>query len=150
VALAVVVSALLLLGSGCGEEGGAASGATVTAYVAAPLCGDAKRELADQGARAGDVQVRLFCLARTGGRRLDLAAVGANARRASEDSSSVGYLEQPGPAARFSATILEAAGIAQVEDNSGATAMARLLRALREADSGSPREAVREALDPAA
>ena len=113
--LAITAASFLLLAvlAGCGEESGVADGATVTAYVAAPLCGEAKLELEREGARAGEVRVRLFCLETTGGAGgVDLATVGENARRASEDSTAVGYLEAPGRAARFATPILETAGIA--------------------------------------
>jgi hypothetical protein len=81
--------------------------------------------------------------------RIDLAAIGANARRALEDSTTVAYIAEPDPAAaRFSRPILESADIAQLTDLSGATAMARVLQALRSADdSSSPREAVQSELD---
>lgn len=145
----VVVSVGLLLPlAGCGEESGVVDGATVTAYVAAPLCGEAKRELGARGARAGELRVRVFCVADSGrAEGVDLATVGANARRASEDSTIVGYLEPPGQAARFSRPILEAAGIAWVEEESGRVAMARLLDAVAAADTGSLRASVRDALD---
>jgi hypothetical protein len=113
--------------------------------VIAPLCVGAKRELAREVARAGsvavgasDVRVRAVCLpsARSGG-RLSLATVGANARRATEDSTSVAYLEPPDRAAnRFSDPILESAGIAWIASNSGKTAMAHLLHAIAESDAG--------------
>jgi hypothetical protein len=147
-AVLAAVACALLGAAGCGGGGGVADGATVTAYVAAPLCGEAKRELAREGARAGDLRVRLLCLAGTGSAGdLDLAAVGANARRATEDSSAVGYLEPPGPAGRFSRPILEAAGVAVVTSNSGEVAMGRLLSAIADADPGSLRASVLEALD---
>ncbi|MBW8060634.1 MAG: hypothetical protein FVQ78_10035 [Solirubrobacterales bacterium] len=80
--------------------------------------------------------------------RLDLAVIGANARRATEDSTAVGYIGEPDPAAsRFSRPILESAGIAQLSGLSGRTAMAKLLGAIREAgSSGSLRESVRDSL----
>lgn len=148
--LAVIAAFVVLLSVlvGCGEESGVADGATVTAYVAAPLCADAKRELEREGARAGEVQVRLFCLEATGGDGgTDLATVGENARRATEDSTAVGYLEAPGAAVRFSRPILEAAGIATVVGSSGASAMGSLLDAIAGADSGSLRESVSDALE---
>lgn len=125
----------LLIAAGCGE-GGAASGATVSVYMAAPLCARAS------GGRAGDLKVRLVCLApveKEG--RVDLAAAGANARRATEDSTAVAYVEAPGPAAEFSRSIVEAADIAWIETSSGSGAMKRILSAL-EADTSSPRRAV--------
>ncbi len=145
------VSAILLacalgaFGVGCGEGGGVSAGATVSAYVVAPLCRGAKVELTRAGGRAGDVRVRAVCLANVrSGDRLSLAQIGANARRATEDSTAVAYLESPDPAAnRFSDPILKSAGIPRIASNSGVAAMARLLRAIREAGgSGSLREAV--------
>ncbi|HEX5711963.1 MAG TPA: hypothetical protein VFX85_01470 [Solirubrobacterales bacterium] len=120
----------------------------MTAYVAAPLCAEAKRELEREGARAGEVRVRVYCLEATGDAGgLDLATVGENARMASEDSTAVGYLEAPGRAVRFGLPILETAGIAVVVDDSGSAAMARLLDAIAEADPGSLRESVSDALE---
>jgi hypothetical protein len=145
--LAATACALLVAGAGCGEGEGVAEGATVTAYVAAPLCDEAKRELEREGARAGDVRVRILCLPSVeSGGRLALATVGANARHATEDSTTVGYLEAPSSAARFSRPILEEAGIASIDGSSGKAAMTRLLSAIREADPSSLRESVREAV----
>jgi D-alanyl-D-alanine carboxypeptidase len=145
-----VALALLALGvgaTGCGEAG-VSSGATVHAYVGAPLCAGAKRELAKHGAEAGDVRVRMLCLVPVNpGGRLDLATIGANARRATEDSTAIAYAEPPGPANRFSRTILEEAGIAWTTATSGATAMRRIIDAVSEAGSGSLRDKVREALE---
>lgn len=123
-----------------------AEDATVSVYVTAPLCEEAQRELAREGGRAGDVRVQVFCLApgESGG-RLNLATVGANARRATEDSTTVGYLEPPGPATRFSRPILEEAGIAWIDSDSGEAGMGRFLRAI-EAGSDALRESVQEAL----
>jgi hypothetical protein len=121
--LACVVGALTV---GCGEAG-VSSGATVTVYVSGEsLCKGARQELNSSNGRAGSFHVRMICLedART------LAATGANARRATEDSTTVGYIGEPN-------TIVEAAGIAQISTSSGATAMARLLRAIRQADGNS-------------
>jgi hypothetical protein len=117
------------------------------AYVEAPLCAGAKRELASEGGRAGSARVRIACLASTdAGKRLDLATVGANARRATEDSATVGYIEVP-VTPSFSRPIVEAANIAVISDSSGAAAMRSLLGAIREAgDSGSLRESVRKAV----
>lgn len=142
----MLACALLLAMAGCGEGEGAADGAAVTAYVAAPLCGGAMGELKREGARAGEVRVRVVCLpGQRDGTRLDLAATGANARRATEDSTAIAYVEQSGPAARFSEPILEAAGIAWIETGSGAAAIGEVLDAVAKADSGSLRESVRDA-----
>ncbi len=142
-----VACAALLVAVGCGE-GGVSSGATVSVYVAAPLCAEAQKELAREDGSAGEVRVRAVCLGKVeNGGRLDLAAIGANARRATEDSTSVGYIEKEGPAVRFSQSILDSAGIAYVDASSGAPAMARLLKVIGDADSSSLRDSVHEALN---
>lgn len=143
----LTTACVLLVGvAGCGEEG-VGEGATVSVYAGAPLCGEAKRELARGGGRAGDVRVRVACLEPTESRSgLDLAAIGANARRATEDSTAVAYIAEPNPAAAgFSRPILEAADIAQISTGSGAASTTAVLRALRRADdSSSLRESVLE------
>jgi hypothetical protein len=93
--------------------------------------------------------VRLVCVSdREGGRRWTLAAVGANARRASEDSTTVAYIADRDPtAAEYSRSILEEAGIAQLEGRPGGAAMRQLLTAIEEAGgSGNPRESVDRSL----
>jgi hypothetical protein len=147
---AAAALALLALGVGaigCGEEG-VSSGATVRVYVGASICAEAQREIERRGAKAGEVEVRVECLDRAGSDgRLDLAAIGANARRATEDSTSVAYVEPPGPANRFSRTIVEESGIAWTTATSGASAMDHILHAVSEADTNSLRDSVREALE---
>jgi len=133
--LAVLFVALLVVagvGGGCGESSGVAKGATMAVYVAGALCAEARGELQDHGAEAGDVRVRAICLPsseRDG--KLDLATIGANARRATEDSSSVAYIGEPTRAAsKFAETILEEAQISQYAATSGAKAMREVLRHL--------------------
>lgn len=149
--LAALLLALLLGGiaAGCGVEGGVEEGATVSVYVGAELCAGAREELSRAGGRAGDLRVRAVCLdAVRDGARLDLAAVGANARRASEDSTAVAYLEFPDRAAgRFAHPILDSADIGWTTSSSGRASMARVLEAIEVADSGSLRDEVREALE---
>lgn len=125
-----------------------ADGAAVTAYVGAPLCAGAKQELASKGGRASDFRLRIVCLPSAyRGRRLDLATLGANARRATGDSTTVAYLEALDPrVARFTHPILETAVIPWISQGSGKAAMARLLTLISETDSGSLRESLREAL----
>jgi hypothetical protein len=133
---------------GCGEAG-VAEDATLSVYVSAPLCASAKQELARHESRAGDIRLRAVCVDDTGGAAASrLAAIGAAARRATEDSASVAYIGAPDPTAiRFSTPILEEADVPRISASSGAVAMAKLLRALRRADdSGSLREAVRDLL----
>jgi hypothetical protein len=143
-ALALALTAI----AGCGESGGVEEGATVTAYVVAPLCPEAKRALAGKGAEAGSVRVRAVCLqpVHSDG-KLDLAAIGAGARRATEDSSSIAYIEPADPAAaRFSEPILESAGVPLIAESSGAAAISQLLKAIDEADLDSLRDSVNDAL----
>lgn len=144
--LAVAVCALLAA-AGCGGGSGVAAGARVAAYVEAPLCAGAKRELARRHGSAGEVRVRAVCLDPVAkGGRTDLATVGANARRATEDSSSVAYLEAP-VTPSFSRPIVESAGIAVIRERSGEAAMDRLLKAIGDSGTtGSLRESVRAAL----
>lgn len=144
--LACALLGVALLGAGCGESG-VANGATVTVYAAAPLCKTAEAQLAREGAQAGDVRVQIVCLPpveRHG--RANLATAGANARRTTEDSASIAYLEAPGPGAKFSATIVEAANIAWLDTSSPSTTLHRILHALEDRGSSSPRDAVRESL----
>lgn len=122
----------------------------VRVYVAAPLCAGAERELARDGGEAGDVRVRTVCLpSAESSQKLDLPRIGANARRATEDATTIGYIGEPTrSASRFSEPILDAAGIAQLTELSGASAMRQLLRAVDEAgDAGSLRASVNDALE---
>jgi branched-chain amino acid transport system substrate-binding protein len=154
--IAASVTAAML--GGCGEEG-AAAGATVRVYVSAPLrgaeapagrrlCAEA-REQAAQGQGGGDLRLRVVCLdAAAVGGRWTLARVGANARRATEDSTTIAYLGEPDPAARRqSGSILEAAGIARLGGAGGRAAIARVEAALREGDANDPRSAVLEEVE---
>jgi hypothetical protein len=118
--------------------------------VVKPLCAGAERELAKHGGEAGDLRVRAICLpAVERGGKLELATIGANARRATEDSTAVGYIgEATKAASRFSEPILEEAGIAQLQASSGTVAMAKLLQAVEQAsgDSSSLRQSVDDEL----
>jgi hypothetical protein len=134
--------------AGCGESEGVAEGATVTAYVEASLCVGAKQELATAQGHVGDIRVRAVCVPSPDkGRLLELATVGANARQATQDSTTVGYIEaKDSRASPFTRPILETAEIAWISSSSGKAAMAHLLEAIEAADSGSLRESVQEAL----
>jgi hypothetical protein len=138
--------ALALAVAGCGQ-GGTSSGATVHVYAAASLCRGAQHEVRKAGREAGDLQVRVVCLAPTvDGSRAELATTGANARRATEDSASVAFLEAPGPVAKFSRSVVESADVAWISTGSGSVAVRQVLQALGGRGSASPRDAVREAL----
>ncbi|MEX2107074.1 MAG: hypothetical protein WD810_09270 [Solirubrobacterales bacterium] len=135
--------------AGCGEESGVSSGATVSVYVAASLCPEAGEVLAGEVDPPRDIRVRAICLANPQrGGQVNLATIGGNARRATEDSAAVAYIEGSNPAAaKFSRPIVEAANIAWTTASSGEAAMAQVLRAIAEADSSSLRDEVREALE---
>jgi len=122
----------------------------VRVYVTEPLCEGAEAELARRGGEAGDLRVRAVCLpSAESSQGLDLAQIGANARRATEDSSSIAYIgERTRAASRFSAPILEEAGIAQLSAITGAAAMRKLLRAAgNTGDPSSPRQSVFDQLE---
>jgi hypothetical protein len=112
------------------------------------LCGGARQELQARDGRAGELRVRAVCLPSPHeSKKLNLATLGANARRATEDSTTVAYLEASDPrAARFTRPILEAAEVPWISEQSGKAAMSRLLKLLKEAGSGSLREQLQEAL----
>jgi hypothetical protein len=131
----------VLVSIGCGE-GGVQSGASISIYVVPPLCREARQKVDEAERRAGDLEVRVLCQRRVErGGTVDLAMAGANARRATEDSTSVAFLDAPGPAAKFSQSIVENADIAWVETGSAAAVVQRILRVLEEGSS-SPRESV--------
>lgn len=156
--MALLLAALAVGAASCGEEGGAAEGATVTVYVSAPLRGsegeagerlcDEAREQAAQGKSDDELKLRVICLDASGpDGSWTLAQVGANARRATEDSTAVAYIGEPDrEARRQSQPIVDAAGIAEVGGLSGRRAMAQIQAALRASDSNDPRDTVFAAL----
>jgi hypothetical protein len=110
------------------------------------VCAEAKGELDEAGPEAGSVRVAVICAppVERGG-KLDLGTTGDNARRAVEDSRTIGYLEAPGHSTRFLRPILEEPEIALVVNISGSQGMARILDALASRGSNeSPRESVWE------
>lgn len=154
----LLVVVLALVAAGCGE-GGAEEGARLNIYASAPLSGaeaEAGRRICDearQGARRagrpGGFELRVVCLDATGPTgRWTLAQVGANARRATEDSTTVAYLAEPErEARRQSLPIVEAAEIADLSGLSGEEAVAEVAAAIEESDSDDPRRAVFDAVE---
>jgi hypothetical protein len=154
--MVLLAAGLLATASGCGEEG-AAAGAVVRVYLSAPLRGpeaaagqrlcDEAREQAGQGMGGEDHELRVVCLDASGrGGSWTLAQVGANARRATEDSATVSYLGEPDPGAREqSRPIVEAAGIAELGGLPGREAVAKVVKAMEEGDASQPRDAVFDA-----
>ncbi|MBS1889019.1 MAG: hypothetical protein JSU06_17720 [Actinobacteria bacterium] len=121
----------------------------MSVYVAAPLCAEAKAELASHGVSAGSFKVAVRCLAPSEhGGRLDLAANGSNSRRATSDTTTVATLEPPGPATKFSRPILESAGIPLVTSESATGGMKRIIEAIESAGSSNIRESVQSTLEP--
>ncbi|HEX6666725.1 MAG TPA: hypothetical protein VF081_09045 [Solirubrobacterales bacterium] len=141
--------ALTALVAGCGGEGGVEEGATVTVYVDSGLCAGAKRALAEAGAEAGDLRVKAVCLAAAEPGESPLARIGANARRATEDATTVAVIEPADDPtiSRFSHPILDSASIPWVGTDSGAAAMRQVLTAISESDSGSLRGSVADSLE---
>jgi hypothetical protein len=144
--------------TGCGE-GGAEEGAQLNVYASAPLSGaeaevgrktcDEARQGAQRAGEPGGFELRVVCLDAAGPEgRWTLAQVGANARRATEDSTAVAYLSEPqGAARRQSLPIVEAAGIAELGGMSGAAAVAEVAEAIEQSDSDDPRQTVFDAVE---
>jgi hypothetical protein len=135
--------------AGCGEEG-AQEGAELTVYVSAPgqrLCDEARAEA--QGKRTTeDHTLRVVCLGTGSKGGGTLAKVGSNARRATEDSTTVAYVGEPDREARKqSQPILSAAEIAQLANLNGGEAIQTVIAAINEGDSDDPRAAVYDAIE---
>jgi len=113
------------------------------------LCAEARQELRRHDGHAGDLKVRAVCLASPHeAKKLSLATVGANARRAIQDSTAVAFLEAPDPRmSPFTHRILEKAEIPWIAESSGTVAMSRLLKLIESADSGSLRRQLQEDLN---
>lgn len=154
--IACAIGAALV--AGCGESG-AAEGARLNVYVSAPLrgaegeagrsaCAEA-RQAAQRAGSPGGFELRVVCLDAAGPEgRWTLAQVGANARRATEDSTTVAYVGEPSRAARRqSQPILEAAEIAELGGLSGKEAVAKVVAAIEESDADDPRRAVFDAVE---
>lgn len=146
----LVAACVPLVVAGCGGGEGVEEGATATVYVAAGACNQAQRAVESKGPEVGSVRLRVKCLPGVEKHEhFNLARIGANARQATEDSTTIAYIGELEPrAVRFAETILEEAGIAQLPESSGAAAMAKLFQALEQADgdSGSLRQSINDEL----
>lgn len=132
-ALAALLPALALAvtAAGCGVAGSASIEAPVAVYVSLPLSGprSADGRDASEGARlaleqargrAGSIEVRARFLDDAKGRAWDPVAVGANARRAVQDSSAAAYIgELDSQPTRGSMPITNDAGLVQVSPGAG-------------------------------
>jgi branched-chain amino acid transport system substrate-binding protein len=139
----LALAAVLTLAIGvtaCGADDSQSQGdAVLTVYVSAPLSGPGRAEgqdvadgarmaLADAGGEAGGVEVRAEYLDIAGRNesRFDPVTAAANARTASEDSTTIAYVgELDSGASRTSTPILNEAGILQVAPGSGAEDLVR-------------------------
>src|SRR3954454_7064263 len=129
-ALAALLLAFII--TGCGIAGTPKIDAPVTVYVSLPLTGPqggsgrdaadgARLALEEAEGRAGSIQVRAIYLDDAKGRVWDPVAVGANARRAVQDSSAAAYLgELDSEPTRASVPITNDAGLVQVSPGAGA------------------------------
>ena len=109
----------------------------VSVYVSMPLTGPrgpegrdaadgARLALGEAGGRAGDLEVRAEYLDDARGRPWDPAAVGENARRAVQDSTTTAYIgELDSQPTRASLPITNQAGIAQVSPGAGGVDLTR-------------------------
>src|SRR4051795_3648999 len=117
--------------AGCGIAGTAKIEAPVTVYVSLPLTGPhgidgrdasdgARLALEQAGGKAGSIQVRAVYIDDAKGKVWDPVAVGANARRAVQDSSAAAYIgELDSEPTRASVPITNDAGLVQVSPGAG-------------------------------
>jgi branched-chain amino acid transport system substrate-binding protein len=135
-AVGFVLAAIAPL-AGCGG-GGSNGPVTLTVYVSAPLHGErqaegqaivngAKLALSGEGGRVGALRIRAVYFDDTGGGpRWSPAAAAANARRAAEDSSAIGFIgDLDSGATRFSLPITNQAEMAQISPGSTAVDLTR-------------------------
>ena len=132
VVAAVVAAGVLAVG--CGGGGGDPE---LSIYLSAPLRGPpaadgrdvadgARLALADAGREAGGVAVRLRVLDDAGAGGSEAALAGANARRATEDSTAIAYLgELDSGTTRTSLPITNEAGLLQVSPAASAVDLTR-------------------------
>jgi branched-chain amino acid transport system substrate-binding protein len=130
--LAPAALVLMLAIAGCDVGGSTTIEAPVTVYVSLPLTGPrsaAGRDAADgarlalerAGSKAGSIEVRPHILDDANGQDWDPVAVGANARRAAQDSAAAAYIgELDSAPTRASVPITNDAGIVQVSPGAGA------------------------------
>jgi branched-chain amino acid transport system substrate-binding protein len=122
---------------GCGVAGSATIEAPVTVYVSLPLTGPrgadgrdaadgARLALEQVGGKAGSIDVRARFLDDAKGRSWDPVAVGANARRAVQDSSAAAYIgELDSEPTRASVPITNDAGLLQISPGAGGVDLTR-------------------------
>jgi branched-chain amino acid transport system substrate-binding protein len=131
----VLLAALAL--AGCGVSGGATIDAPVNVYVSLPLTGPrgadgrdaadgARLALEQAQGKAGSTQVHAIFLDDAKGRPWDPVTVGANARRAVQDSSAAAYIgDLDSEPTRASMPITNDAGLVQISPGAGAVDLTR-------------------------
>jgi branched-chain amino acid transport system substrate-binding protein len=134
-ALAALLLSLIV--AGCGFAGTAKIDAPVHVYVSLPLTGPrgvdgrdaadgARLALEEAQGKAGSIQVRATFLDDAKGRVWDPVAVGANTRRAVQDSAAVAYIgELDSEPTRASMPITNDAGLPQVSPGAGGVDLTR-------------------------
>jgi branched-chain amino acid transport system substrate-binding protein len=122
--------------AGCGSSGGSVDG-PVSVYVSLPLTGPratdgqdaadgARLALEQADGRAGDLEVEAEFLDDAKGAPWDPAAVAANARGATQDSTAAAYVgELDSQPTRTSVPITNEAGLVQVSPGAGAVDLTR-------------------------
>jgi branched-chain amino acid transport system substrate-binding protein len=129
-----MIAALTLAAAGCGSGDGDPS---LTIYLSAPMKGPsaadgrdvadgARMALDDAGGEAAGTPVKLVVLDDAGPGGADAATAGANARRATEDSTAIAYLgELDSGTTRTSLPITNEAGLLQISAGASATDLTR-------------------------
>jgi branched-chain amino acid transport system substrate-binding protein len=135
--LAAIVAIAALAGGGCAGGSGGGGPEVLSVYVSAPLHGGraadgaaivdgVKLALADARGRVGGLRVRAIYLDDTEGGGWSLARTAANARRASQDASAIGYIgDLDSGATRVSLPITNQAQIMQISPGSTAVDLTR-------------------------
>lgn len=149
----LTTAALLLAGllAGCGATEESRDADELTVYVSLPLAGDrpaasravaagAKAALAERDGRAGEIRIEAVYLDNTGGGPgPDPVAVARNARRATEDSTTIAYIGDLGrPGTSTSLPITNQAGILQVDPGLGPSPLSRRLPGLPDPERFRP------------
>jgi branched-chain amino acid transport system substrate-binding protein len=131
----VLLAALAL--AGCGVSGSATIDAPVSVYVSLPLTGPrgvdgrdaadgARLALEQAQGKAGSTQVHAVFLDDAKGAAWDPVTVGANARRAVQDSSAAAYIgELDSEPSRASIPITNDAGLVQISPGAGGVDLTR-------------------------
>ena len=114
----MAAAAALRAAAGCGGSSSPSGDATLTIYASADtpaFAAGARAELAKHDGKAAGLPVTLVALSDATGGHWDPVRIAENARRASEDSTSIAYLGELEPGAtRISEPITGQAGILQI------------------------------------